>query len=76
MSTFQYTFVKGRSDVYPRTREFLYEKPFDTSDMHEYEVPLGQDGFPELKNRVPHPDSRTGFPFEALEGKEVEPMVY
>lgn len=37
---FQLTFVKGVHDMYPRTREFLYEKPFDLTDMREYEVPL------------------------------------
>lgn len=36
---FQLVFVKGRKDVYPRTRKFLYRKKFDTSDMQEYEVP-------------------------------------
>lgn len=39
---FQITFVKGVKDVYPRTRGFLYEKPFDLSDMAEYEVPLSE----------------------------------
>lgn len=39
-SAYQVTFVKGRGDEYPRTRDFLYVTPFDLSDMHEYEVPL------------------------------------
>jgi cyclopropane-fatty-acyl-phospholipid synthase len=39
---FQLTFVKGVADVYPRTREFLYDRPFDLSDMRDYEVPLKQ----------------------------------
>src|SRR3989344_3828849 len=76
LQTFQYTFVKGRGEVYTKTREFLYEKPFDTSDMHEYEVPLGQDGFPELRTKVRPADSKTGLPFETPDGKEVEPMRY
>ncbi|MBI5470682.1 class I SAM-dependent methyltransferase [Candidatus Kaiserbacteria bacterium] len=37
---FQITFVKGVHDSYPRTRNFLYEKPCDLSDMKEYEVPF------------------------------------
>ncbi len=35
---FQLVFTKGRKDVYPRTREFLYKEPFNLSDMHDYEV--------------------------------------
>ncbi|MEK7509088.1 MAG: class I SAM-dependent methyltransferase [Patescibacteria group bacterium] len=76
LQTFQYTFVKGRDDVYPRTREFLYEKPFDTSNMREYEVPLDQDGFPEFRDRVPPADVETHLPFEAVSAKEAQPMTY
>ena len=76
LQTFQYTFVKGQGDVYPHTREFLYEKPFDTSDMHEYEVPLGQDGFPELRGEVTPPDIETGLPFEATSSVEARPISY
>ncbi len=75
LQTFQYTFVKGRGDVYPKTRGFLYNKPFDTSDMYEYEVPLGQDGFPELSGQVVHPHTHpVGLPYEVAVGKEVEPF--
>jgi cyclopropane-fatty-acyl-phospholipid synthase len=76
LQTFQYTFVKGRGDVYPRTREFLYNKPFDTSDMHEYEVPLGQDGFPEFSSMVARADIKTGLPFETLTAAEALPTEY
>lgn len=37
---FQVTFVKGVKNVYPRTREFLYRQPFDTSAIPEYAVPF------------------------------------
>ena len=33
-------FVKGRADVYPRTRNFLYEKPYDLNEIADYAVPL------------------------------------
>lgn len=76
LQTFQYTFVKGRGDVYPRTRGFLYSRPFDTSDMREYEVPLGQDGFPYLQSRVSPADIETGLPFEAESPRKAQPIAY
>lgn len=74
LQTFQYTFVKGRGDVYPKTRGFLYSRPFDTSDMQEYEIPLGQDGFPELRGQVERLHKHlVGLPYEVVADKQVEP---
>jgi cyclopropane-fatty-acyl-phospholipid synthase len=76
LQTYQYTFVKGCGEVYPKTREFLYDRPFDTSDMYEYEVPLGQDGFPEFRDKTTRPDIETGLPFESLTPEEAAPISY
>ncbi len=75
LQTFQYTFVKGRGDIYQRTRGFLYNRPFDTSDMHEYEVPLGQDGFPEYRDRAVrrHTHAPVSLAYDADEGAKKPP---
>ena len=78
LHTYQYTFVKGRADVYPRTREFLYKEPFDTKEMHQYEVPIGQDGFPKLKDKLPHHYKAKDIelPFDVDEGEKPKPIKY
>jgi cyclopropane-fatty-acyl-phospholipid synthase len=40
LNAYQVTFVKGRADCYPRTKDFLYAEPLNTTDMKEYEIPL------------------------------------
>ncbi len=44
LQAFQLVFVKGRKDVYPRTRDFLYNKPYDASEIAEYAVPFQKEG--------------------------------
>lgn len=63
LHTFQYVFVKGRAEVYPKTRDFLYKKPFDTNEMYKYFVPLGQDGFKTEKNTDNMLDKDLNLPF-------------
>ncbi|HEY4487194.1 MAG TPA: class I SAM-dependent methyltransferase [Candidatus Paceibacterota bacterium] len=41
---FQVVFVKGRGDVYPRTRNFLYEKPYELREIADYAVPFTKEG--------------------------------
>lgn len=39
LHAYQLVFTKGRADIYPRTRAFLYEEQFTVEDMGDYEVP-------------------------------------
>ena len=40
LHAFQLVFVKGRKDIYPRTRDFLYKQPFTTDEIADYAVPF------------------------------------
>jgi cyclopropane-fatty-acyl-phospholipid synthase len=44
LQAFQLVFVKGRKDVYPRTRDFLYNQPYDLKEIADYAVPFRQRG--------------------------------